>query len=345
MAEISLSYIIPCYNMERYLPVCLDSILEQDLGENTYEVIVVNDGSLDNSLQIARDYADKRSNFHIVDKMNAGVGAARNSGLLKASGEYIYFLDPDDYLATNCMNVALSLARENQLDLLSCESTDVGQNEYRPETTSNLQLLKNSALSITDGIEYVAHYKFHNEIWRNIIRKGFMDEYSFRFVEGRWLEDAPLVAELLCASKRVAHLDIDMHRYRILPTSAMHNKDPQHYRKLVYDIGFAAYGYGDLIKKLPTQHPYYDDCKRRLKARQQSFVFFLLIRLMKSDIEIGEIGPMLKEFEKIEAYPLNEFIGEDYNGIAYTFMVFILNHKPLIGPFTKVFRLFYRLIN
>lgn len=326
------------------MPVCLDSIFEQKLIPDEYEVIIVNDESTDTTLQIARAYADQHPNFHIIDKKNAGVGAARNSGIRKAIGEYIYFLDPDDYLSRHCMGIALSKVKENDLDILSCNSTDVSQNEYLPETNSDLDKLEHTSLSITDGIEYVAKYKFRNEIWRNIIRREFMDEHNLRFIEGRWLEDAPLVAELLCAAKRVAHLDIDLHRYRIVPTSAMHNKDPEHYRKLIYDIGHAAYFYGDLIEKLSPKHPFYDDCKRRLTARQQSFVFFVLIRLMKSDVEIDKIAPMLEKFEKIGAYPLHQFIGMDYHGFSYSFMVFILNRKTLIAPFTRVFRMFYRMV-
>ena len=345
MPAVLLSYIIPCYNMEQYLGDCLDSILEQDLKPGEYEVIIVNDGSQDNTLQIALDYAHRHSNFYVIDKQNSGVGAARNSGLGKAKGKYLYFLDPDDYLAKGCMHIAISIAIDNDLDVLSCSSTQVQQNEYLPQSSSNLLSMDSTGLNVTDGIEYIAQYKFHNEVWRNIVRREFMIDNGIRFEEGRWLEDAPLVAELFCAANRAAHLDLDMHRYRILPTSAMHSKNPEHYRNLIYDIGYAAHSYGRLIENLPTDHEKYTACRKRLKARQQSFVFFLLIRLMKSDIEVGKISPMLEEFKEIDAYPLNEFLGEDYNCPLYSIMVFIINREQLIMPFTRVFRMFYRLVS
>ena len=79
--------------MERYLSICLDSLLDQGMQPDDYEVIIVNDESKDKTLEIAQDYAQKHRNFVVIDKKNAGVGAARNSGLDQASGHYIYFLD------------------------------------------------------------------------------------------------------------------------------------------------------------------------------------------------------------------------------------------------------------
>jgi len=90
-----LSIINPCYNMETYLPECVDSLLDQGLQADTYEFIIVNDGSKDYTLQIAHDYERKYIHVSELDKQNAGVGAARNSGFDRAKGRYVYFLDPN----------------------------------------------------------------------------------------------------------------------------------------------------------------------------------------------------------------------------------------------------------
>ena len=100
---VKLSIIIPVYNTEEYLPRCLNSCLEQDLLANEYEIIAINDGSSDNSLQILNAYALKYPNIRVINQENRGLGATRNRGLNLAIGEYIWFVDSDDWVLENCL--------------------------------------------------------------------------------------------------------------------------------------------------------------------------------------------------------------------------------------------------
>ena len=335
---MQLSIVIPCYNMEHYLPECLDSLLHQNLDVSDFEIIVVNDESKDDTLRIAKSYAEKNDNIVVVDKKNAGVGAARNSGYDQAKGKFIYFLDPDDYLAENTLPTLLGLMAKNSLDILTFKSKSVVQKRY-PFSEDSDKLLEE--LDVKDGISYIASRKHKNEIWWFIIKRDFIRSTGIRFIEGKWMEDAILTSELFCEAQRMAHVDLDVHRYRILPTSAMRNKSPEHYNKVIYDNANAAYVYDELIKNIPIDHPHAEGCIKRLRSRQQSFVFFLMVRLMKSDISVKKIPEMLNGFEKIDAYPLKKFLGDDYRGVGYSFLVFIFNHRPLINPFIKMFRTFY----
>ncbi|WP_225901976.1 glycosyltransferase [Zobellia barbeyronii] len=337
---MKLSIIIPCYNMELYLQECVDSLLNQELNTSEYEIIIVNDESKDNTLKIALDYSKENGHVKVIDKKNAGVGAARNSGFDLAQGDYIYFLDPDDYLAENTLPVLLKLAIDNDLDILTFKTKSVVEKKYPVSDNLGDQL---APLTIEDGISYIAHRKHQNEIWWYLIKRDFIKNTGIRFIEGKWMEDAILTAELFCQAKRMAHLNLDVHRYRILPTSAMRNKSPEHYNKVIYDNANAAHAFDKLIVTIPSNHPNAEACINRLKTRQQSFVFFLMVRLMKSDISVSEIPAMLSDFEKIDAYPLKKFIGEDYHGIGYSCLVFVFNRKPLINPFIKMFRSFYTL--
>ncbi|CAM4382369.1 glycosyltransferase [Zobellia nedashkovskayae] len=337
---MKLSIIIPCYNMELYLQECVDSLLNQKLNPDEYEIIIVNDESKDNTLKIALDYSKQNDHIKVIDKKNAGVGAARNSGYDLAQGDYVYFLDPDDYLAENTLPVLLKLAIDNDLDILTFKTKSVVEKKYPVSDNLGDQL---ATLTIEDGISYVAHRKHQNEIWWYLIKRDFIKNTGIRFIEGKWMEDAILTAELFCQAKRMAHINLDTHRYRILPTSAMRNKSPEHYNKVIYDNANAAHAFDKLILTIPSNHPNAEACIKRLKTRQQSFVFFLMVRLMKSDISVSEIPAMLSDFEKIDAYPLKKFIGEDYHGIGYSCLVFVFNRKPLINPFIKMFRSFYTL--
>nr|WP_256439216.1 glycosyltransferase [Pseudozobellia sp. WGM2] len=338
---MKLSIIIPCYNMELYLQECVDSILNQNLSSSDYEIIIVNDESKDSTLQIAHTYASTHNHIKVLDKKNGGVGAARNSGYDIAKGKYIYFLDPDDYLAKDTLPLLLSKLEEFNLDILSFDSKSVFEKKY--PISDNLDG-KFNELKISDGLTYIANKKYHNEIWWFIINREFMQSTGIRFIEGKWMEDAILTAELFCEAKKMTHVSLDAHRYRILPTSAMRNKSREHYNKVIYDNANAAHVYHNLMQRLPKTHENTEACLSRLKTRQQSFVFFLLVRLMKSDISVSEIPKMLDGFKKIDAYPLKKFLGPDYHGFSYSFLVFIFNRKPLINPFIKLFRSFYNLI-
>ncbi|MGJ8739159.1 MAG: glycosyltransferase, partial [Zobellia laminariae] len=304
--------------MELYLQECVDSLLNQELNTSEYEIIIVNDESKDNTLKIALDYSKENAHVKVIDKKNAGVGAARNSGFDLAQGDYIYFLDPDDYLAENTLPVLLKLAIDNDLDILTFKTKSVVEKKYPVSDNLGDQL---TPLTIEDGISYIAHRKHQNEIWWYLIKRDFIKNTGIRFIEGKWMEDAILTAELFCQAKRMAHLNLDVHRYRILPTSAMRNKSPEHYNKVIYDNANAAHAFDKLIVTIPSNHPNAEACINRLKTRQQSFVFFLMVRLMKSDISVSEIPAMLSDFEKIDAYPLKKFIGEDYHGIGYSCLV------------------------
>ena len=104
MSDIRLSIIIPFFNVEKFIGRCLESVYSQDIPENEYEVICVDDSSPDDSLSIVQDYAQKHANLRIVkNKQNRKLGGARNAGLDVASGDYIWFIDSDDFIEDNVL--------------------------------------------------------------------------------------------------------------------------------------------------------------------------------------------------------------------------------------------------
>ena len=96
--ELKLSVIVPIYNVENYLHKCIDSLLQQDLSADEYEIILVDDGSPDRCGEICDEYATKHSNVQVIHRENGGLGAARNSGIDVAQGIFVQFVDSDDYL-------------------------------------------------------------------------------------------------------------------------------------------------------------------------------------------------------------------------------------------------------
>lgn len=107
-----LSIIIPVYNMEKYLEQCLLSCMNQDLPPEDYELVCINDGSQDKSLTILRSFEQKYSNVVVIDQVNQGVSAARNTGVERAKGDYIWFVDSDDMIKPNCLGMLKKTANE-----------------------------------------------------------------------------------------------------------------------------------------------------------------------------------------------------------------------------------------
>ena len=114
---VKFSIILPIYNVETFLTDCLDSLYFQDIQDNEYEIICVIDGSPDHSKDIVRMYQIKHDNIKLIVQPNSGVCAARNRGFLEATGKYIWFIDPDDMIATNCLGKIYDLMERNKADI------------------------------------------------------------------------------------------------------------------------------------------------------------------------------------------------------------------------------------
>ena len=134
MEEPLISVVIPVYNMEQYLARCLDSVLN-----NTYrnlEVLCVDDGSRDRSLEILRDYEKRDSRIVVIAKENGGVSSARNAGLDRMRGEFVSFVDPDDFIHPQFFELLFKAQKETDFDVIVCMYSEVEENEEIPEFAS-----------------------------------------------------------------------------------------------------------------------------------------------------------------------------------------------------------------
>lgn len=196
--ECLLSIVVPVYNTEQFLASCLDSLLNQDLSVQEYEIICVNDGSKDGSAEILDRYSSQHSNIHIVTQKNQGHAAARNTGMSVAKGKYIWFVDSDDYVDAQCFGFVTKVMDENSADMLSIryvpfmkeeEVSHTPGNYVHPtkQTTTeiacsgirifNLNMLKsngivwNAELSPCDDVEFIFFAKMNssNTIFNNSV--------------------------------------------------------------------------------------------------------------------------------------------------------------------------------
>lgn len=179
-----LSVVVPIYNVEKYLAECLDSLLSQTF--QPFEVIVVNDGSPDNSASIAKSYASRYSHVRVFNQDNAGLGAARNVGARLAGGEYLAFVDSDDTLPRSAFaNLVGALERSNSDFAVGSLLRQVGARYLEPPWAKELHSIERLHVTLDDFPEMIADITSTNKVFR----RTFWERYQLQFSEGVSYED------------------------------------------------------------------------------------------------------------------------------------------------------------
>ena len=199
------SIIIPVYNTEKYLKKCLDSVFLQNY--DNYEIIIVNDGSTDNSDKIVKEYMKKHKNIIYILKENGGLSSARNVGVSKAKGDYLLFLDSDDYY---CDNFLFQLSDEiNDEDVVRFCVQDVYDN-------GRVVLYKDKVFDNLDGIssfKYLCECHYVEIACAYCFKRSFWLEHDFMFLEGAYHEDFGLIPFVLISSKKTKCIDLVGYNY------------------------------------------------------------------------------------------------------------------------------------
>ncbi len=304
---MKLSILIPLYNKEKFITRCLNSLLAQDLSAEEYEIIIVDDGSKDSGADIVDKFSQEHDNIHLIRQENQGPSAARNRCLESSKGEYLYFLDADDYLATHVLNMLLELGTQHQLEILEFNTKET-TNEAPTDTVS--QSPKEITVDAMDGLLYMGEYGFRNEAWRFFVKKQLLEDTGIKFIEGTLYEDAIFTASLILKAKRMAKLELDIHRYVVVENSIVTSKDRAHNLKFIKGMENAIAHFHGLIKDLDTNHPSYSSAVKVLKGRQQAFVFALIIRTLKFNLlSFKELKEVLGRLNTLDAYPIDPKIG------------------------------------
>ncbi|MFD1613946.1 glycosyltransferase [Gelatiniphilus marinus] len=331
-----LSIIVPMYNAKDFIGVCLDSLLNQNLSITDYEVLVVNDGSTDGSQTIVETYAKKYSNIVLCNQSNSGNGAARNKGIALAKGKYLYFLDADDYLADYVLEGLIKILENNNLDILGFNSVNTTSSQLN--TPHNINIFEDVGnYKLTKGINFLADHNYRAEVWWYIVKTEYFKGTGISFYNRKFVQDSYITPSIFINAQRVMFIPLDAHRYRQNDNSITHIKSPKHIKKHMDDLIFSVNKLAHLIETVNNEK-----CILRLKNRQQGYVFFFLIRFAKSNMTFKALKDVINHLKLISAYPITHFIGEDYNGFKYRFLVFIFNKPLLLYPFLYMLRAVYR---
>lgn len=216
MSEISV--IVPVYNTEKYIHRCVNSILAQSF--NDFELILVNDGSIDSSGEICNDYAVKDGRIRVFHQQNKGQASARNFALdwifANSDSDYISFVDSDDWVHPHYLTLLYDAMKHCDVRISQCLYTDKGENSFlsEHEPIDNARII-----SITPEEQYIKYYSavmwdklFHRSCWETI-----------RFPEGQIYEDVAISYKLLFSESKMALVNETLYYYTINPTSTVHS--------------------------------------------------------------------------------------------------------------------------
>ncbi len=271
-----ISVVIPIFNSEKYLHKCLDSIINQTL--NDIEIILIDDGSTDNSMNIIEQYGKKYSNIKYKSKKNEGQAIARNLGIEMSSGEFISFVDSDDYIEKTMFEKLYLKAIGENADIVICDYIEEFKNKKIPRKSlyvdsDNLQ--KRYILSVAGPCS-------------KIIKSDLFKQNNIRFLENSIYEDLAIIPALALYTNKIAYYEEALYYYVVRQNSTMQQVKYNKKLEAIFNVmeyvykQFEEKGYDDEIEFLYINHLLYAGCGRFLRYKGTEDLICKIINIINS---------------------------------------------------------------
>lgn len=311
-----LSIIVPVYNVEQYVEKCILSIVQQAVPNSWYELIVVNDGSTDTSRNILGKLQKQYPFIRIVDKENGGLSSARNEGLKMAQGEYIYFIDSDDWISEDSLSFILAQIRTYPSDIHLFGAQEVYDNRNGQKLLSSLSP-DNQILTIAN---YLNNYTLRSSAWQGIFKRELFLKANYQFKHGFLAEDDDFVVRIFSEAKDVVCNSKIIYFYYQRDNSISKNKDDSVNEKLISDKFL-------MLEELNYYIQKYDEELKLGLQRKLNFLAVDIIRLLIRKNHSPEcIRHMLPKMKAIDYFPLKK---ADYS-FKYKLFRFIFSTEKRI---------------
>jgi len=212
--DITLSIIIPCYNGENHLMRCLNSLLNQDVPLDSYEIIIVDDGSTDGTPEICDLYSSKYLNISVISQSNGGIGAARNAGIRQAKGKYMMFVDADDYVDHNVLSILTNKIINSNLQALRFNYQSLDENlQIIPKKNNSTFSVVWDEISV-DGTEFLTEkLGWSCYVWLYIFDTYLIRKNNLYFSEGVIFEDIDWLVRVLLVTQKIMAIDKQVYNY------------------------------------------------------------------------------------------------------------------------------------
>lgn len=287
------SIILPVYNGERFLSQSIESVLSQSFRD--YELIIINDGSTDSTLNICLSYTSSDTRIRIVNKQNEGVSVARNQGLNIAKGEYILFIDSDDILYVNALNILHEKLCDVSLDYLRYEYQTIDENGKKlyPNYEAKIRAkYQGQILKSTDCIRYLVRNEFF--LWSGVFKRSLIEYYHICFLEGcTYCEDTLFMMQYFMQSTNHLYLPSILYGYRKTDSAVTSHFTEKNFTDVK-----------SVIENLINMtHLYNDDKTLVLKRTIEEFTFSILTKnnahRLKREIVFCMKSPILSKWKII----------------------------------------------
>ena len=291
------------YNAEKYIGICLDSILGSNLLKEEYEIVIVNDGSQDKSPEIAQDYASRYSNVRYLTQENQGQSTARNYGIKTCKGEYVWCVDADDkVISEQLTKIIQALDEYKNLDILAIQLQNVTEEgQYLDVECSQPTLEHNKVLS---GVEAILSGYNPSSICALITKKQLFIDNNIFFVKGITHQDVELTYRLMPCAMKVVFSDIIPYLYIYHPNSTSKSMVPEKKIKYIKDDIYIINSFRRLALSFKDINP---QLYSVIFNRSQNVLFGLVYSLYKNKKEWGKLGinsVIIEELKKNQLYPI-----------------------------------------
>lgn len=330
---MKISIIIPIYNAEKVLGRTIDSVLSQGLIDAEYELILINDGSSDNSLDICNIYANMYPGLiKVFTKINEGVSKARNLGILEASGDYLYFMDADDYLIPGGFRYLLDNYFSCEYDILAFRTSTI--NDF-DENHLPIENILGEIVYDGFGIDYLK-YHWPTFVVNQIFRKAFIKSYEVEFQEMNYSEDLYFNLQVWSKNPKVRIVSSCIYRYIIYDgnNQATKNRDNEHLRRCI-SSHMKLFSYISELNVI-FQEKYNST---NMEALFQSVMRSFMSRVLSSDISTSEFRDIINRLSELKLVPMkniktrNAKIMDIMIRNSYMFPVFRFFYKQMFVPF------------
>lgn len=211
-STMNLSIVIPVYKVEKYVGRCLSSIYSQKYDENLFDVIVVDDGSPDRSIDIVENFAAKHSNMKIIRQQNEGLSSARNKGLINATGDYVWFVDSDDQLNEGSLSLVSAILKENQyIEVISSDLIEV----HEDGQVDNISKKKGVIDGLMTGFQYMRSGGNTGAVQRFVYSRIFLVNNGLTFQIGKLHEDGEFSLRSLYFCSYLYKIEDPIYKYTI----------------------------------------------------------------------------------------------------------------------------------
>lgn len=244
-----ISIVIPAYNLQEYIANCLISIVSQSLEPEFYEVLVINDGSTDKTALLVEDFATKYQQIKLFNKANGGVSSARNLGIKKARGSYLFFIDGDDWLIENTLEKVHGILDSGVIDIARFGYRIVEESSNRAEIVS----IPDSS-NLHSGIDFLIDTKSEAFFpWLYLVSRDLLLQTGARFNENlAYCEDKEFILPLMTKTENFQNFAFPVYNYRIGRQNAATTTYSFKYIEQLLEVNFFLFGYSKELTK--SQH-------------------------------------------------------------------------------------------